>query len=511
MAKRLPVSVGSAPLALLALLLSPNCLAEWKLTPTLDLRTSYSDNAGLENDALRRSAYIHEVAPGFALANIGPRLQLTGAIQRRYFEYSEDGIRNAQRGQTTAGATMKAHLVDELLFLDAAANQSSQVVSAFGAQGNDFANGNTADIRTWRISPYLRHQFGSSMSSVLRIAHDSVDGGNSGLRSSESDSVDLSLMSGPAFRRLSWDARLAHRRMDDETRAASTTDNIALNLSYALGGTFSLTGGGGYDKYDYDTIGGRTKGKSWQLGFAWNPSSRSSLSASAGKRYFGSTYMLRALHRSRRTVWNISYDDAVTTTRDQFLLPASIDTAAMLDRLFIPTIADPVARAQAVQAYIRATGLPASLANNINYFSNRFILQKQFQASAAFNTARTTSVLTMANTRRSALSTVQTDSPILGSNTSSLNDNVHQKAASAMFSLRVSPRSTVDVSLTANESRSNTTGVVTDNRASRIGMTRKFGSRLSGRLEARQVTGTALYGVGDYHENAISASLSIKL
>jgi hypothetical protein len=49
----------------------------------------------------------------------------------------------------------------------------------------------------------------------------------------------------------------------------------------------------------------------------------------------------------------------------------------MLDRLFSATISDPIVRAQAVQAYIAATGLPPSLANNINYLSNRYMREKR--------------------------------------------------------------------------------------------------------------------------------------
>jgi uncharacterized protein (PEP-CTERM system associated) len=522
MAKRLPVTAASAPVALLSLLLSPNCLADWQVTPSLDLRQTYTSNVNLAADSLARSTHISELGPGLGIVNNNPRLKFLGSFQRRFYAYSEDEVPNAQHSQAFVSAAMKAHLVDEFLFLDASANQNEHSISAFGppVNGSNYANPNSTSVRTWRVSPYLQHQFGASANLQARYVHDSVDAGNSGLRNSDSDAIDLSLSSGPLFRRVGWSLQAAHREIEekDASTAAGATggatigsDNASLNLNYLLVPGLSLTASGGYDSYDYDTLGGKTSGKSWTAGFDWSPSARSRLTFSAGDRYYGSSYMLRALHRSRHTVWNISYDDAVTTTRDRFVLPSTIDTASMLDRLFSASIADPVARAQAVQAYIRATGLPAALADNINYFSNRFVLQKQFQALAGFNSARTTSVLTVASTRRSALSTVQADSPILGSNAGSLYDNVHLKSASALWSMRLTGRSNISLSLTANRSRSEATNIESDNRAVRLGMTRQFAQRMTGALELRRVTGTAADGVNDYRENAISASLSLKL
>jgi uncharacterized protein (PEP-CTERM system associated) len=218
------------------------------------------------------------------------------------------------------------------------------------------------------------------------------------------------------------------------------------------------------------------------------------------------------VHRSRSTVWNLSYNDAVTTTREQFLLPATVDTAALLNGLFAANYPDPVARQQAVDAYIKAAGLPSSLANNVNYFSNRFILQKQFQASAAFNTSRTTTVFSVTDTTRNALSVQQTDSALLGTSNVSLNDNTKQAGASILSNYQISPRSGVNLSATYTHSESLTTGLVDTNKALRLAMTRQFQSKLKASIELRRVEGTASLQAGrNYRENAITATLSMQL
>jgi uncharacterized protein (PEP-CTERM system associated) len=247
------------------------------------------------------------------------------------------------------------------------------------------------------------------------------------------------------------------------------------------------------------------------MGFQWTPSARSTLTANAGRRYYGSTYFLNAQHRSRGTIWSINYNDAVTTTRAQFLLPSTIDTAAMLDGLLTATIPDPIKRAAAVQAYIAATGLPPSLADNINYFSNRFILQKQLQASVALNSARTTTIFSIYNTRREALSTIQTDSLLTGSQSANLNDNTHQYGANAIMNWRINSRSNIILNLNSGKTISNSTGLETDNKSVRLGVTTQFRPRLRGSVEMRRVAGSTLGGLNDYVENGVSATLSMQL
>lgn len=512
MAKRLAVAPQSAPLALLALLLAPNALAEVKVTPTLDLRTTYSDNINLRPEAEARAQFVTELAPGLSLFSNTPRLKLSASLQRHFYKYSDEEVPNTQGASSSASAAMKATLIDELLFFDATGAIAQHAISAFGPQVSDnaYLTSNRSQVKTWSASPYLLHRFGNTAQLNARYTHDSVESNSTGLGDSKSDGLALNLASVGGLRRFGWSTSLARSRITNSRTPTSTNDNASVTLSYGLSSAFTGNATLGYDSYDYDSLGGRTAGRSYNLGFAWNPSLRTSLTASAGRRYYGSSYLLHALHRSRHTVWSLNYDDAVTTTRAQFLLPATIDTAAMLDRLFTANIADPVARAQAVQAYIRATGLPAALADNINYFSNRYILQKQAQASVAFNGARSTAILTYADTRRNALSSVQADSQLQGTSSFNLNDNVHMKSASATLNYRLSARSGVNLSWTATDSTSNTTGENTDFRAVRLSMTRQFMQRLRGEVEVRRVSGNQLGAVGAYRENAISASLNMQ-
>ncbi|NHZ78002.1 TIGR03016 family PEP-CTERM system-associated outer membrane protein [Massilia sp. CCM 8695] len=500
------------PAALAALLAAPSSRAEWKFTPTVDLRETYTDNVALTRADEAKSRFVTELTPGFSLLNKGPRLNLFANYKLHYYAFDDNDVEGVRHAQSQLRAAAKATVIGDLLFLDADGAIGQQAVSAFGPQvnSNGYASANRANVKTWRISPYLLHRFGSSATAAVRYTHDSVDAGRIGFGDSSSEVLTMNLNSGRTFRRVGWGVQYSGQRVDDSIAPKSNVKMVSANARYRLGQEFNLTASAGYDEYDYQSGGEPTKGRFWQGGIEWTPTSRTSLVAGGGKRYYGNTYNLRALHRSRRTVWSINYSDSVTTTRSQLLLPATIDTASMLDRLFTAQIPDPAKRAQAVDAYIRSTGLPSALADSINYFSNRYILQKQFQASVALNTARTTLILSAFDNRREGLSLIQTDSLLTGPASARINDDTTQRGGSALWNMRLTSRSGINASWTSSRTQSHATGLSSKNAALRLAVTRQFSPKVRGAFEARRVSGTTTDQVASYRENALTASLSLQ-
>lgn len=503
-----------APVALLALLVAPACRADWKFTPAVELRETYSDNVALAVSEQAKSQFVTELAPSFSIVNNGPRLKLSAAYQLHSYAYSGDRSQGTNQSSRDFRGTANAKLIENFLYFDATGSLGQQSISAFGPQAvdNGYTSTNRTEVKTYRISPYIQHRFGPDASMELRYARDSVEAGNTAFGHSQADNLSLSIASGPAFRTLGWGLSYNRQQLDDSLTNKSTTDTAVANLRYQLSPIFALTATAGYDKFDYQSLGGETRGKNWTGGFAWNPSLRTSVQASAGKRYYGSTYLLTALHRSRSTVWTLNYNDAVTTARSQFLLPATIDTAALLDRMFTASLPDPIARQQAVAAYISATGLPPSLADSINYLSNRYFVQKQLQASVAFGTSKTKSVLSVFDSRRTALSTRQSDSALLGNNLSTLNDDNKQLGGNLTLSYQLSSRSSVSLAGTYTKSESLSTGIKDDSKALQLFLTRQFKQKLRGAVELRHVQGsTGAQSSRTYRENAVSATLSMQL
>ena len=500
-----------------ALLVALPAHAEWKVNPSVSLSESYSDNVNQRSDDTKRSSWITEVSPAITAEAHSSRVDFSANARAYYYKYSEDNVPGVQDHQYQYDASGRVNVVDQLFYVDASAGASSRSISAFGPlaedpNGNRYTSDNQTDVKTWRISPYLTHRFGTFATGILRYSHDSVTSDSSSIfGDSTADGITLDIASGTGFRSVGWNLHVARQDTDNENFGDTSAQNATLGVSYRVGPTLNLTATGGYDKYDYQALGGKTSGASWSVGFGYAPSPRTNIQMSIGRHYLGNTGSLLALHRSRHSTWKLGYSDAVTTSRSQFSLPAAIDTAAMLDSLFASTIPDPIQRRQAVEAYILAAGLPPSLADNINYLTNRYMRQKLLQASAAFDWRHSSAVLSAYASERTALSSSESDSGLLGSQLRALNDSVRQTGLTGSYSYRLSARSTAVAALSATHARSLDTDLSGKQNSLRLGLTHRFGRSVRGSLEYRRTNGDSEITRRDYTENAITATVTVQL
>ncbi len=516
---KLPLALAQAwahplatPLALLALLLAAPARADWKFTPTLDLRQTYTDNVGLSRDEVARDQLVTTVAPGLRVLHTGPRLVLNARYEYQYFHMTDKDIPGTARNARLLNGNAKANLVDDLFYVDASANIAQRAVSAFGpVSNNEFSTANRSEVKTWRVSPYLVHRFGRTASTELRYTRDSVDAGNSRFGTSDSDTLTFRLDSGANFDDLGWGLQLSDQKIDYSLVNDSAIKTANAYLRYVVSPKLSLTAGVGYDDFDYQSLdGAATRGQSWNAGFAWTPSRRTSLVASIGHRYFGPSRQLKALHRSRYTSWNISYDDSVSTTRDNFLQETAVSTASMLDGFFAAEYPNPVERARVIEAYILATGLPPFVGSNVNYLTNRFSLQKQLRASMAYRQGRSGATFSVFRVRREALSVREVDSPLLGNAINTLNDNVDQKGVSAAADYRLTARTRLNLVAEVNHNTSLVNDLRSRTNSLRFSARHQIRARMFGVAEVRRVQGSVLGGQ-KYTENAVSATLSMQL
>jgi uncharacterized protein (PEP-CTERM system associated) len=508
-----------APLAaaVAALLAAPACRADWRFTPSLSLTGTYTDNVDLRPDDQARTQLVTEVAPAFNLALDSRRLKASAHGSYRQFLYSDpDEVRSRKDHYSEYGGDLHGILAQDLLYVDARASSSQRNISAFGPQVTNasYSSLNQTEVQSWSISPYLVQRLGNEARAILRYTRDGVKSDErSRFGNSTADSVALNLDSNPDGRKLGWGLNYLRQDMQNELAGESSVENINGRLRYALNRSLALTATAGYDRYDYQALGGRTAGRSWSTGFAWTPSQRTSIEASVGRHFYGSTGSLAASVRSRRTVWSVNYGDSITSSRQQFSLPSTIDTAALLDQMLLSSIPDPVQRQQAVAAYMQAAGLPSSLADSVNYLTNRYMRQKLLQGAAAFRGLRNSAVLSIYASERTALSTQESDSALLGGQLASLNDNVRQRGASATWSYRMNARSNFSATANYNRSESLTTGFEDRQRLLRAAFDTRLGRYLTGTVELRRrAGGTGVFGPArDYTEHAIAATLSMKL
>jgi uncharacterized protein (PEP-CTERM system associated) len=502
-----------APLALALLAVAPPSHAGWRFTPTIAMTETATDNVTLQPDERARSMWVTDVTPGLALRGATDRVSLQGVVQEHLFGYSGARLPGTKNSQTLYSATGQARLIDRWFYVDASASGGPRIASAFGPQveGNLWVNGNRVEVKTWRVSPTLRHSFGRSADLLVRYTRDSVDAGKNLLSSGEGKQWVANLSSGKSFYTLGWSLDYNRQDLDNKLFGPSSSETSQGTLRWRLVRDFALTASAGYDSYDFKALGGRTAGHSWSAGILWTPSSRTTIKASAGHRYFGPSGSLDASHRMRHTVFNVHYSDLITTSRHQVFLPATFDTAAMLDKMFLTQIPDPVERASAVQAYLAATGLPPELTDSINYLSNRWLREKAWRASMAMHGAHGTWMVSLFDTRRNALTVEQSDSEILGSQLARQNANVNQRGFSSAYSWRANKRTAATFIASRNRVESFDTGLTQDVRMLRLRVTHDLGNHMQSAVEVRRARGGSEdLNAKSYTENAVSATLSMQ-
>lgn len=482
---------------------------DWKITPSVNLKETYSDNVRLATPGNEKSDFITQINPGISVSGTGSHLKLDGSYTMQNIFYANDNGPNSIRHQLSAHGNVE--LLDDLFFVDGKASISQQNISAFGPQTTDNTNvtGNLSNVTTYSISPYLRHRFKNFASAEARFTHDSVSTGTNGLSDSQSDRILLNLTSGTEFGRLGWGLHYNKQQIDFTNRPTVDLETYSGDLRYRVTPQFSLTATGGEEKNNYLSLSGNSGGTFWTGGFEWNPSQRTSISANAGQRFFGNTYSLKADHRSRRTLWSVSYSEDITTTRDQFLIPASIDTAGFLVRSHLFDFLPEAERLAAAEAFIKFNGLPIALAENINFFTNRFFLQKRLQASVSVSGTRNTIVLSFFDTSREAQTSRAADSLLLGSSSSLLNDSTNSVGVNALWNLRISPQTSANLSAGFTRITSDATNRQDDLKTLRVSLTKQFQPKLNGMIELRRNERDSNQTNGAYSENAITASVNM--
>jgi uncharacterized protein (PEP-CTERM system associated) len=485
--------------------------AEWKLVPTIGLNESYTDNVRLAPKGSEQGSFVTQLSPGFNLTATGPNLKsmLNYVMENSYYS----GVNSDMKTNHRLLANANAALVQDLFFLDANAGVTQQNLSPFGpvTENNLNLSNNRTEVRTYAISPYFRKNFSNEVTGEMRYSHDSVSSSNSvyaqtgnqfarqNLADSQSDSFRIGLNSGTDFRVVSWGINANQQKIDYNGLAPLTMGMTTVNLGYALTPRFKLTATGGYEHNSYVSLTGKSSGNFGSLGFAWTPTERTNIVFSAGERFYGKTYALTVSQRARLSMWNLGYNEDVTTTRGQFLVPVTMNTDAFLNQLWQNSIPDPAIRQQVVDGFIRDASLPLSLAQPVNTFTNQVFLQKSLQGSVALTGVRNTVVASIFNSSRENLSVAQGNAAISG-----LSGNIRQTGTSLVWNLKLSPLTNANASVAYVRSNQTDTAFSDRTRSFRASISKQLQPKLKATVELRHIERDSNLAFGNYSENAIT-------
>jgi len=478
--------------------------AEWNIQPRLRASETYTDNVSLGGGS--GGEFITQINPGVDITGEGRRFKsnLNYTLNNLIFAKNE---RLQTRSLLAANAT--AEIIKQHFFVDGRAAISQQNAFLFAPLALDNANltGNRRNVYTWNISPYVRQRFSNLASGEVRYRHGEVSSSGNSFANNSSDTAILSLNSGSAFRTLGWGVNYSHTEIRRKLTGSSfgplrtiSLERAAGSLRYLVSSQFSLIGTAGYERNSFLSIRGRTSSPFWTVGFSWAPTKRTKVDLSGGKRFFGNTYAAAVDHRTRSTVWNLSYVEDISTFGQQSQAGGSILDASMLGQLF--------SGVQGGEALL-SQGFPLSFSDPNNFLTNRLFLLKRLQASLTLNGKKNSLVFRAFNYSRKSFSPDQEDADLIGIGNAALTRNTTQTGGNVLWSHRLSPRANANINFGYIGTSYDLTSQKDDNIIMSAGLSKQFSSKINGSLTYRHLRRESNRNNGSYSSNALIAMMSM--
>jgi uncharacterized protein (PEP-CTERM system associated) len=281
-------------------------LPAYTVVPRVTVTETFTDNVNLTPNG--QSDQITEVSPGIRITREIGRI-------RGYFDYALRGISYAQSQaahpdnfQQALSTAAEVEVVDQSLFVDVSGNISQQGLTAFGLQsGRDaYGNLNTAEVSTFRVSPFVRGRLGGLADYTARLSRSTTQGnvGNSPGVGETQGSLDLA--NAAAFGPLGWVASASRSSVDYSAGRATESDLFSAGLTLKFSTQLSAFARGGRESNNYTSPSKQDYATS-DTGITWNPSPQTQAAASWGQRSYGQIHDISLEHHT--PLWQLRYAD----------------------------------------------------------------------------------------------------------------------------------------------------------------------------------------------------------
>src|SRR5262249_55055195 len=114
---------------------------------------------------------------------------------------------------------------------------------------------------------------------------------------------------------------------------------------------------------------------------------------------------------TRLSTWNLSASRNITSYPQQIASLTNVNTASLLNQLFLSSIPDPIERQNFINQYIRQNGLPAFLATPVYLYTQAITLVERANASVGLLGARNSIVFSVFYVRQQPITAAGTELP----------------------------------------------------------------------------------------------------
>jgi uncharacterized protein (PEP-CTERM system associated) len=485
--------------------------ADWKFASKMTLSERYSDNVNLSGNGLEQSDWITEITPGFTLRRDGARLKANVDYSLQGLLYANGSASN--KVSNNLNGRVNAELTPDWFYLDATARMSQQINSLTGGigVGDSVGIANTTSVGAYTLSPYIKHRFGSAATVEARVSREGVFIGDSALSDTASTRYTLSALSGNSFIPLSWGANYSRTDTTNSGVGAADTgsEQASLNARYRLSKKFGLLASASMEKNDFTGVSATAKDySSYGLGafytpsrkismdalynhsndgnflsgnLTFSPTPRTVIKASSTKRAFGRSYSLNLTHRTRFSNWGLSYQDALTTSQQQYLNYLGTVYVCSDGKVYLP-------------ADLPASGNCTPVAITSQTQDNRTYLAKNLIGTVSYSLRRNTWQLSLFDNQREFQGAPSNDTT---------------RGLQASWSLRPSAHTTYTLTGGMSRNESSTSSLQDDLWNLGLVATHQFQKKVTGSLEARHQERKSNLVTGDYSENSVAARLNM--
>jgi len=445
----------------------------WKFDAGAVVSESYNDNLALTATNPKIDDFITEINPYIGVTRKTRGLDLNAAYRLQNLIYASEDQFNDTFHQLNGDA--KAEFVKDLFFVKGAASYGQQNINNTDKVSftNVGAASNRTNVGTFSLNPYVQYRMGNTADMLLSYQRDIVRYGANSIRDNDRNDYQFKLTSGKSFGRTQWQLNLRNQDIEIVNQPDTTLKDYNAQIKYKVTRIMALVGTAGYDDNEYSRLASteRPEGSKWTVGLEWKPSTRTSVEAGVGRRYYGNSGYLRASTKRRRTTISVDYSEDVSVASfDQ--IPGSLP-----DTDILPPDPNPI---------------------NISNPSlgGEVYINKKFSGNLSFRSAKSLLTLSVYDTRRLYQST---------------DDRERSYGASASldwdFALRTKATFFANGQITNARASSRQDGLAT----LRVGIERKLRRKLTGSINLVHYRQDSSVNAIDYEQNTATIGINWQL
>lgn len=422
---------------------------------------SYSTNINLEDNGRpnKGGQFVLEVTPYV-------RAEADTARLKYRLDYSIANLVALDTGQRILGrqslqSSVTASLSGDWLWVDASGIIANTYADLFGPLSADpnVSFVNSAQIRTFSISPFIRTRFGGIADGLFRYGIQWTDTSSGLVEQSRLNHVLSADIRGANVDGRNWNWSWSGEHTIRKFGNANVKRNFGIGSAYFVPTpSVRLTGSVLYDQIDgLVARNGARRGTGGGFGIEWNPLDSTQLNIKSNQRYYGNSTRFSLSHNSRFLVTSVDFSKGATGSLDSSIF--SIDPGSVFGNAAVSS--SPLYRSFIAQNLRLGYGIPFGA----GLIDDTYILEQKLGASLGLIGARNALTLNVSYSKRdtslfvTVIPTGQSGPRGGGAGISGrYNGLIELGSASLDYRLKLDGRSTLNGTLTLNRSEAPTAG-----------------------------------------------------